>query len=325
MTCRPTTATPPFSDNIKIHDLKTNFFSLLFPQMDSPSSSPKPLGKPNIQRFIRRVISPAIVDKTCPICLRTIDVPGAAVLTVCFHAYCLDCIHKWSDLKRNCPLCNSTFDSWFYKIDLSSLRYLKQQLPAISDCKSVIPRPRSTVADRRRIIERTRREMNDVNRRTRPLPWRRSFGRPGTMSPHVIAERKLQWRASVYNRRLQAVPIYHGNGFQQNVPRIRNDFEKEKLLRRIEPWIQRELKAILGDPDPSIILHVVSSLLFSRHEDGSSASSTQLSFVNDNFLAPLEPFLHHRTNMFWHELRCFVDSPFTMETYDAVVEYRQLK
>ncbi|KAK8276292.1 hypothetical protein V6Z12_D10G189700 [Gossypium hirsutum] len=270
--------------------------------MDSPSSSPKPLGKPNIQRFIRRVISPAIVDKTCPICLRTIDVPGAAVLTVCFHAYCLDCIHKWSDLKRNCPLCNSTFDSWFYKIDLSSLRYLKQQLPAISDCKSVIPRPRSTVADRRRIIERTRREMNDVNRRTRPLPWRRSFGRPGTMSPHVIAERKLQWRASVYNRRLQAVPIYHGNGFQQNVPRIRNDFEKEKLLRRIEPWIQRELKAILGDPDPSIILHVVSSLLFSRHEDGSSASSTQLSFVNDNFLAPLEPFLHHRTNMFWHEL-----------------------
>ncbi|MBA0813273.1 hypothetical protein Gohar_027141, partial [Gossypium harknessii] len=110
------------------------------------------------------------------------------------------------------------------------------------------------------------------------------------------------------------------------VPRIRNDFEKEKLLRRIEPWIQRELEAILGDPDPSIILHVVSSLLFSRHEgkhDGSSTSSTQLSFVNDNFLAPLEPFLHDRTNMFWHELRCFVDSPFTMETYDAVVEYRQ--
>ncbi|TYI06944.1 hypothetical protein ES332_A10G193400v1 [Gossypium tomentosum] len=273
--------------------------------MDSPSSSPKPLGKSDIQRFIRRVICPAIVDETCPICLRTIDIPGAAVLTVCFHAYCLDCIRNWSDLKRNCPLCNSTFDSWFYKIDLSSLRYLKQQLPAISDCKSAIPRPRFTVSDRRRIIERTRREINDVNRRTRPLPWRRSFGRPGTVSPLVIAERKLQWRASVYNRRLQAVPIYHGNGFQQNVPRIRNDFEKEKLLQRIEPWIQRELEAILGDPDPSIILHVVSSLLFSRHEgkhDDSSASSTQLSFVNDNFLASLEPFLHDQTNMFWHEL-----------------------
>lgn len=106
--------------------------------------------------------------------------------------------------------------------------------------------------------------------------------------------------------------MHHFDAFSlcfQNVPRIRNDFEKEKLLRRIEPWIQRELEAILGDPDPSIILHVVSSLLFSRHEgkhDGSSASSTQLSFVNHNFLAPLEPFLHDRTNVFWHELRLVI-------------------
>ncbi|KAE8677100.1 hypothetical protein F3Y22_tig00111543pilonHSYRG00088 [Hibiscus syriacus] len=77
------------------------------------------------------------------ICLRTIDVRGTVVLMICSHAYCLDCIRKWSDLKRKCPLCNSTFNSWFYKIDLSSPRFLKHQLPALSDCRSITPRPPS--------------------------------------------------------------------------------------------------------------------------------------------------------------------------------------
>lgn len=207
--------------------------------MDSPSSA-KRSEKSRIEKFVRRVISPAVVGKTCPICLRNLDVRGAAVLTVCSHAYCLGCIRKWSDLKRKCPLCNSTFDSWFYKIDLSSRKFFKEQVPALSEGKPVIHRPRSTLIDRRRwaslfvqfpisfwvslsneiilltlnqrkklisedivillctlfrIIERTREEMNSVNWRTRPLPWRRSFGRPGTVPPHVIEERKLQWRA----------------------------------------------------------------------------------------------------------------------------------
>jgi hypothetical protein len=28
--------------------------------------------------------------------------------------------------------------------------------------------------------------------------------------------------------------------------------------------------------------------------------------VEDNFIAPLHPFLHDRTNMFWHELRYII-------------------
>ncbi|XP_021290281.1 E3 ubiquitin-protein ligase Topors isoform X2 [Herrania umbratica] len=266
--------------------------------MDSPSSA-KPSEKSRIEKFVRRVISPAVVGKRCPICLRNLNARGAAVLTGCSHAYCLGCIRKWSDLKRKCPLCNSTFDSWFYKIDLSSRKFLKQQLPALSKGKPVIHRPRSTLIDRRRIIERTREEMNNVNWRTRPLPWRRSFGRPGTVPAHVIEERKLQWRASVYKRRLQAMPGSPGTSSQQNVPR--NDCEKERILQRIKPWIRRELEAIHGDPNPSIILHVVSSLFFSRHERKYDSSSGQLC-VEDDFLAPLKPFLHNWTNMFWHEL-----------------------
>lgn len=136
----------------------------------------------------------------------------------------------------------------------------------------------------------------------------------------------------------------------QNV--AKNDFQKQSILQRIEPWIRREIEAITGDPDTAIILlHVVSSLFFSRH-DGSSGDLG----VEDDFLAPLKPFLHDRTDMFWHELRlglrkiyicqfydsmlvilltfkkyiyfvfrCFAGSPLNMETYDAVVEYRRLE
>ena len=130
--------------------LSKNFFLRLFlSPMDSPSLA-KPSDRSKIEKFIRRVISPAIVDKTCPICLRNLDARGAAVLTFCSHPYCLECIRKWSDVKRKCPLCNSTFDSWFYEIDLSSPKFLKQQLPVLSEGKSVIPRPSSTLTHHRR-------------------------------------------------------------------------------------------------------------------------------------------------------------------------------
>ncbi|OMO98428.1 Zinc finger, RING-type [Corchorus olitorius] len=286
------------------------------------SSSTKLSGSSKTEKFIKRVISPAIIGQTCPICLTNLDPRVAAVLSVCFHAYCLDCIKKWSDLKRKCPLCSSTFDSWFYKINISSGKFVKHQLTALPEDKPIVPRLQSTFTDHRRLIQRTREELNSINSRRRPLPWRRSFGRPGTVPSHVMAERKLQWRASVYNRRLKALPSSQGISFQQNVPR--NESEKQRILQRIEPWIRRELEAILGDPDTSIILHVVSSLFFSSHGGKYDGSSGQVG-VEDNFLAPLKPFLHEWTDMFWHELRCFAESSFTIETYDAVVEYRQLE
>ncbi|KAL5852460.1 hypothetical protein ACOSQ3_007578 [Xanthoceras sorbifolium] len=274
------------------------------------------------EKFVSRVISPAISGKKCPICLEILSDRRAAVLAVCTHGYCLECIRKWSDLKRKCPLCNADFDSWFYKINLSSRNFLRQQLPALTKGKTVIYESHPSSRASRRIIRRSRDEFSGAERRTRPLPWRRSFGlgRSGSsVPPHIAAERKLQWRASAYTRHLQAVPLTPF--LEQNVSR--NNFQKERILQRIEPWIQRELQAILGDPDPSIILHVVSTLFIANLDARFVAPPRQLG-MEDDFLAPLRPFLHNQTDMFWHELRCFAESSLTMETYDAVVEYRQL-
>ncbi|CAL5347034.1 unnamed protein product [Camellia sinensis] len=240
------------------------------------------------QRFLSKRIEPAIRGKSCPICLNHIDHRRAAVITACLHAYCVDCIRRWSDLKRNCPLCNAVFDAWFSQINLSSRTFLKHKLPEISEdirklnVEVLRSRRRVLVAERRqRVLRRLREEFDCVNGRTMPLPRQRWFGRSGSESSNSVAERVLQWRA-------------------RNT--AGNNGVKDRILKRIEPWIHRELKAILGDPDPSVIVHVASSLFISGLEEKHEAPSKQF-VLEDNFIEPLRPFLHERMNMFWHELR----------------------
>ncbi|THF97536.1 hypothetical protein TEA_018368 [Camellia sinensis var. sinensis] len=198
------------------------------------------------QRFLSKRIEPAIRGKSCPICLNHIDHRRAAVITACLHAYCVDCIRRWSDLKRNCPLCNAVFDAWFSQINLSSRTFLKHKLPEISE--DIRKLNVEVLRSRRRVLVAARRQR-----------W---FGRSGSESSNSVAERVLQWRA-------------------------------------------RELKAILGDPDPSVIVHVASSLFISGLEEKHEAPSKQF-VLEDNFIEPLRPFLHERTNMFWHELRYII-------------------
>lgn len=93
----------------------------------------------------------------------------------------------------------------------------------------------------------------------------------------------------------------------------RNSCAQERIEKRIEPWIRRELEAILGDPDPSVIVHVASSLFISSFEEKREVSCEQSDLV-DNYLEPLRPFLHERTNMFWHELRYVICVQLTQDS-----------
>ncbi|BBG93215.1 RING/U-box superfamily protein [Prunus dulcis] len=243
------------------------------------------------EKLVGRVIWPAIRGQNCPICLGALEPRSAAVLTSCNHAYCVRCIRKWSGLRRKCPLCNDDFDSWFSHVSLSSRSFHREILPPLDSTSS------SRSFRLQQEEHSSRHVRNSERRRSRPLPWRRSFGRPGSVTPDVIAERKLQWRVSVYQRRLQAVP---------SAPRSRLQV------------------ALLGDRDPSIIVHVATSLFIASLENEGHVPSGQCD-VRDDFLARLRPFLLDRTDMFWHELRCFAKSSFNMETYDAVVEYKRLR
>ncbi|KAF8401528.1 hypothetical protein HHK36_012468 [Tetracentron sinense] len=267
----------------------------------------------NRGKFIWMRIASAIREKSCPICLRCIDDRRAAVIIMCMHAYCIGCIRKWSELKRNCPLCNAQFNSWFSNIRVSSGKFEQERLSPLSESKNVdieagfrldsSERNRLVIQSAGfralirirtflRVLRRSRHEGHGVSRRSRQLPWRRSFGRLGSVPSEIIAERVLRWRASIYEGRLQAIPSLPRNCLEQNMSG--NKSVNERIQQRIEPWIRRELQAVLGDSDPSVIVHLVTSLWILSLEEKLD--------VEDKFVGPLRPFLHDRANLFWHEL-----------------------
>ncbi|XP_071737305.1 uncharacterized protein [Rutidosis leptorrhynchoides] len=277
----------------------------------------------NHERFVRTKIEPAIEKgKSCTICINEIHKP--AVITVCLHAYCTNCIRKWSTEKRKCPLCNAQFDSLFVEIDLNSKTYRTLHLSAVrvSDTKlnNYNFGSRRNFAAQRRAIGISRVERNAVNRRTRPLPRQRSFGKSSMLSPNARQERILQWRASIYEQNLRAELCPSRSSLKQFQSFTGRSGFKERIVQIIEPWIFRELDAILGDPNPAVLVHLVTSLYISSLEERQQGPSGRCS-VENNYLERLQPFLLERTCTFWHELGCFAESSFNMETYDTVVKY----
>ncbi|KAI3864119.1 hypothetical protein MKW98_031711 [Papaver atlanticum] len=286
-----------------------------------------------VSSITKRIFN-AIRDKSCPICLQNFDNHNhhhhyhqVAVLTFCMHAYCIHCIHKWSHLKRNCPLCNAEFDSWFSNFRAFTGKFENFRLPNLDNKKMIdsgdYTRQRTHFHDTRMVLMRRHREYN----RSRPHPLRRVFIESGLDSlserqrnqVEIVTESVLQWRASIYSKGVLAIPL-PSRSCQQNV--LGNNGVKEIKRRRIEPWIIRELQAVLGDSDPSVIVHLATSLYISGLEEKQKNPSSNLA-DGDSYIEPLKPFLREHTKLFWHELKCYDESSLTIEVYDSVVDYRR--
>ncbi|XP_075487230.1 uncharacterized protein LOC142526615 [Primulina tabacum] len=283
---------------------------------------------PRSRKSILKRIADAVLGKSCSICLCQVEIRSAVVLP-CMHAYCIGCISRWSELKRSCPLCNARFSSWFCKINFHNNTFGEQRLLPLGSGEAV----HSTYRDRRdglsrrrrseffqlqRLIRNSRQQSSRLSQ-NKQFPNRRSFGLVNDEGVDVIHERIKQWRASIYEKRLWAVPSPTKSGLMQRI--LGSTESKEMILRRIEPWIHRELQAILKDPDPTVIVHVATSLFISRYEKKTDNFRGPVGVESDS-LAPLRPFLHEHADLFWHELRCFAESSFSLEAYDKVVEYK---
>lgn len=172
-----------------------------------------------VSSITKRVFN-AIRDKSCPICLQNFDnlhhhYHQVAVLTFCMHAYCIHCIHKWSHMKRNCPLCNAEFDSWFSNFRVFTGKFEVFRLPKLDNKKMIDSgdhtRQTTHFLDTRMVLRRRHREYN----RSRPYPLRRVFMESGLDSlserqrnqVEIVTGSVLQWRASIYNKGIQAIPL----------------------------------------------------------------------------------------------------------------------
>ncbi|MCL7025896.1 hypothetical protein MKW94_009367 [Papaver nudicaule] len=272
---------------------------------------------------LQKRIFNAIRDKSCPICLQNFDhhhqYHEVAVLTLCMHAYCTRCIRKWSHLKRNCPLCKAEFDSWFFNFRVFTGNFDVFRLPKLDNKKRT---DFGEYTRQRTPFPNTRRRPREYNR-SRPYPVRRIFTVSRLDSEmqrnqvEIVTGSVLQWRARIYNQGLQAIPL-PSRSCQQNI--LGNNDAREVKQRRIEPWIVRELQAVLGDSDPSVIVHLSASLYISSLEEKQKNPSNNLA-DEYKFIEPLKPFLREHAKMFWHELRCYDESSLTIEVYDCVVDY----
>lgn len=78
-----------------------------------------------------------------------------------------------------------------------------------------------------------------------------------------------------------------------------------KRARRLQDWANRELQALLDQQDVSIVRSFVMSLANTHGLDHHQAHvlSRDASARTADAVRALQPFLHDRTEHFWHELK----------------------
>ena len=77
---------------------------------------------------------PASSPTKCVICLG--EVVNNSFTNSCLHQFCFTCLRQWSEVKPECPLCKSAFQSIFYNIrsndDYDEYRIARPRVPTLS-------------------------------------------------------------------------------------------------------------------------------------------------------------------------------------------------
>lgn len=243
----------------------------------------------------RRSRSPS-PETPCAICLDSIT--DRCLLETCFHAFCRDCIQTWAAVSRLCPLCKTPFTALVYDIRSETV-FRVQQLSPLRP-----PRPpRNAISHER--AARTR--LMPASRRQAPVvaaaaPWRRS-GVSYAASP-------VERRRIVYAARLHVEAEYDANvrsHLRSLAPRTALSVTNRQ---RLQPWLEREVEALVGLRHRDFVLTFVQGLL--RRVD-----LRERALLVDQ----LRPFFFEQAEHFWHELIHFAQSPLSMAAYDAHARY----
>ncbi|KAJ7552073.1 hypothetical protein O6H91_06G040700 [Diphasiastrum complanatum] len=325
-------------------------------------------------------------ELVCPICLGAIEDGRHAVLWGCMHRFCIDCLEEWSRVRRSCPLCKAEYCGWnqasgfsgeIEKRCLPPLEFrpsfcLEDYRPSVAESEfstrtSISHRTLERLGSGREVVRNTltfrsrlrlqqlarARSVSRCFRRCLPLPRQRCFGPsvwPTTSERESVAvdaaaERVLRWRSSIYKRGLKARPFQMRKADGYHIM-LSDPDAKLRAKQRLEPWIYRELQAVLGNSDPSLLARHVLSLWFAYtakvaekmqeivDSEGENAMTTEARKktrmrlecqLSETAIQDLKYFLGEEGPLFWHELRCFAESPFTLNTYDSIVIYSRPK
>lgn len=113
-------------------------------------------------------------------------------------------------------------------------------------------------------------------------------------------------RKAVYTKRLERLPVPKKKITAQQQPLL----NEQAWEKRIEPWVKRELQAVLSEEDVSLVLLLTRSLVL---KFGTSSAELSIS---------LRDFLFEHTDTFISELDSFISSSLDVAVYDRLVEYQ---
>ncbi|XP_016405097.1 E3 ubiquitin-protein ligase Topors-like [Sinocyclocheilus rhinocerous] len=281
----------------------------------------------------QRLLANASPDSKCPICLDGFN--NVASLDRCLHQFCFRCIQEWSKNKAECPLCKQPFHSIFHSVKGENdfkefvLRPPENGAPANADPYERVLRPRVLRSRERR----SHRAQNPAPSSSPPLEDAVMFDGLADAAALVqnqdVQQMVLRLTARRHGRSLrrlcdQDVVAFRRALYRTGV-RVRNtrDAGRQRdisaaflrqnpgCLRRLLPWLQRELTVLYGLHGS--LVNIVQNIIISRIMNYNMEDTA----IRDE----LRPFLLARTDHFLHELVSFARSTLNMEAYDQQAVY----
>uniref|UniRef100_A0A3B1IL90 E3 ubiquitin-protein ligase Topors n=1 Tax=Astyanax mexicanus TaxID=7994 RepID=A0A3B1IL90_ASTMX len=291
----------------------------------------------------RRLLTETSPDSKCPICLDRFN--NAASLDRCLHRFCFRCIHEWSKNKAECPLCKQPFRSIFHSVKAENDFKEFVVAPVVNAPPTAVPPPADQTEGsvpsgrvRRPRAQRGGERRSRRNQNAAPAVTSLNVRLEGLVGEvdqesgvHQMMLRLTERRRSRVEehslRRLrdQDVVAFRRALYRTGV-RVRSggwDSSRQRdisathlrrnpaCLRRLLPWLQRELTVLYGSHGSlvSIVQHIIMSRI--THYDMDDAA------IRDE----LRPFLLARTDHFLHELVSFARSTLSIEAYDQQAVY----
>lgn len=281
-------------------------------------------------------------DACCVICLSEISEPSKA--QPCgHHNFDFLCLASWLSLKTTCPLCKGEITEVHYEFQNEGKTWKTYKIPK----RGLEPAPeaRSSGSEPRRNDSGSSFSMDSLLRRfdseRRSFPWRNNTYRQGrtrsaasqSFASGAPAQDPLEKRREVYRKRLFSLHV--GSNPRSRYRDITPvDFNtSEDLQSRARAWIRRELQVFEFLSDDGRSTPENGRL---PSEDTRRRRQNNAEFVLEYVIAILKTvdmqsghaeelladFLgREHTKLFLHELRNFLRSPYSVESWDRHVQY----
>lgn len=266
----------------------------------------------------------------CVICLSDISEPSTA--QPCGHRnFDFMCLASWMSLKTTCPLCKSEISEVHFDFNAQATTWKTYRVPHIG-------LERATDQPTQSEPSQNNPSLSNVTSFLRRARERRPFRNPRPPTPQSRSvQDALERRRNVYRKRLYSLHVGSNpsSGYRDVTPQMFSD--QVDTQSRVRAWIRRELQVFefLNDDSSSAQAEstapVMPEATRRRRQNNAEfvleyiiAILKTVDVQSDHTEELLKDFLgRDHTNLFLHELRNFLRSPYSVDAWDRHVQYAE--